>query len=154
MTVMKRLLFILLMVSAGLAAMAQNQLYGKYKRYHDVRYVCITQTMLATMTQTQDVLINGQSITPLQDKIENILIIRSTTKNGYQQMTDDRKTLCKDRSYQLLMEQNREGVYLVKLFRNGGKGLSEFVLYQQTDTEVIFIVLTGRINVADITKLF
>lgn len=147
------ILLILMLISA-MPLVAQNQLYGKYQNYRDVRYVCITQTMLQAMEAEQpDVRIDGRSLSPIRSKIKNILIIRSANKRGREQMEDDLKTLLKDKSYELMMEQNNEGKRLCMLFRKG-KTDNEFVLLQSDDKEAIFIVLTGRFTAAEINKIF
>lgn len=147
-------ILLILMLMSAMPIVAQNQLYGKYQNYRDVRYVCITQTMLQAMEAEQpDVRIDGRSLSPIRSKIKNILIIRSANKRGYEQMEDDLKTLQKDKDYELMMEQNNEGKRLCMLFRKG-KTDNEFVLLQSDDKEAIFIVLTGRFTAAEINKIF
>lgn len=144
----------ILMLICAMQMMAQNQLYGKYQNYRNVRYVCITQTMLQAMEAEQpDVRIGGRSLSTIRSKIKNILIIRSTNKWGYKQMEDDWEVLAHDKNYKLLMEQNIEGTWWSELFRDG-KTDCEFVLFQNDGKETIFIVLTGRFTAAEIKQIF
>lgn len=152
---MKRIpILLILMLICALPTLAQNQLFGKYQNYRNVRYVCITQTMLQAMEAEQpDVRIDGRSLSSIQSKIKNILIIRSTNKWGDKQMEDDLETLRRGKSYKLLIEQNIEGTWWSELFRDG-KTDCEFVLFQNDGKETIFIVLTGRFTAAEIKQIF
>lgn len=133
---------------------AQNQIYGKYQSSREVRYVCITQATLEAMSAEQTVNIGGYSLTPVLSEIETIIIIRSDRKNGCRQMDYDLAQLRSDKTYrELLFLQKNQQSTQVKLFRDGGRQPNEYVLYQRTETESIFIILTGSFSAEQIQKI-
>lgn len=137
-----------------LLVQAQNQIFGKYQSSREVRYVCITQATLEAMSAEQTVNIGGYSLTPVLSQIETIVIIRSDCKNGCRQMDYDLAQLRSDKAYhELLFLQKNLQTTLVKLFRLGGKFPNEYVLFQRTETEAIFIILTGSFTAEQIQKI-
>lgn len=137
-----------------LITQAQNQIFGKYQSSREVRYVCITQATLEAMSAEQTVNIGGYSLTPVLPQINNIVIIRSDRKNGCRQMDYDLSQLRSDKAYrELLFLQKNQQSSQAKLFRDGGKQPNEYVLYQRTENETIFIILTGSFSAEQIQKI-
>ncbi len=150
---MKHFYLISLCCLLPLLAQAQNQIYGKYQSSREVRYVCITQATLEAMSAEQSVNIGGYSLMPVLSEIENIIIIRSDRKNGCRQMDYDLAQLRADKAYrELLFLQKNQQSTQVKLFRDGGKQPNEYVLYQRTESEAIFIIITGSFSAEQIQK--
>lgn len=134
--------------------MGQNQLFGAYQSRQDVRYVCISHDMLQSLRQSHQLRIGNYDLAPVTDKIQTILIIRSPHQSGCRQMAYDAKRLQKDRNYQILLVRNIEGVSSMRLYRPKSKYPAEFIVYQQTDTEAIYIIVTGTFSAQEINKVF
>lgn len=145
---------ILVMLSLSISASAQNQLFGTYQSRSDVRYVCITQTMLHALEQGQQLSIGTYDLSPIVEQIETIVIIRSDKQTGRDRMAFDRERLLKDRNYQTLLLRNIEGVQSLRLYRPQGRYPAEFILYQNNGNEAIYIVLTGTFTADQMNQIF
>lgn len=131
---------------------AQNSIYHKYATEQEVKYVCITHTMLEAMSRNKTISIGNMQLSEMVNDIECILIIGTETAQGKQIIESDLRGLLEDATYQTLLVKNINGKHSTSLFRKGYE-YNEFVLFSIGQSCTI-IVITGHFSPEQFQSFF
>lgn len=148
---MKRIILLLLAV-LSLPLWAGNPLYQKYATETNVKYVCISHTMLKAMSAEKNIRLGKISLSAMLPYINQVQIVSSSSPSGMAIILGDLKTLQADEQYAPLLTKNDCGERSVSLFRQGSDE-DEFVLFTLADTYTL-IIITGHFSPEQFQSFF
>lgn len=135
-----------------LMACAQNAMFQKYASMQDIKYVCISHTMLQSMSSQKNVKLGNMSLSDMVDYIDNVVIISAKEPSSMVSVMSDQKFLEDNPQYETLLVKNINGQRSMSYFCQG-KDASEFVLFSYSDVYTV-VVITGHFSPQQFQSFF
>ena len=143
----KRIIPLLLAFMVAMGAWAQCPFFSECENNKNVTTVFITKAMLQMASELPGV--NGDQMTLLRDKIDNVQIVTSENSSGRKFMEKRIGQFSPANGYELLMQVKEDGenVKISRLSLSNGK--YRYLIVVNETKELAVVIAEGRLSLSD-----
>lgn len=144
---MKKIIMLLLLVSATMPALAQQALFDKYENVDGVTTVYISSSMLNMMSSVKA---GDKDIGRIAKRLDHVQILSCELPSVIGSIRRTAQDIFRKQNYKLVMRTNDDGELTTIYERQHAKGKNEFVLLSVEKDEISVINILGNVTLADI----
>ena len=147
---MKKTVFIVLMLMAGISAMAQDgmSIYQKYSDKAGVEAVYVSAAMFRLIGRIPDLNVgeDGVNVAPFIQSMQGFYVLNTENEKIGQMICDDADRFIRKGKYELLLEAKEDGE-ATRIFTVGDeKTIQGIILLAKSPEETSFIAIDGNMD--------
>ncbi|MDR1343510.1 MAG: DUF4252 domain-containing protein [Prevotellaceae bacterium] len=147
----KNLITAILLLAAGVS-FAQESIFDRFSGQKDITCITITKALINMLpSASSSINMNGIDIKGIADKLEQVDIFTSKTKNVVEQMeAEATQYFSSNKSYEMLMKIKNEADNVTFYGQKAENAFKSLVILVSNNGECVLVHLSGKLTVEDI----
>ena len=152
---MKKIILAVAIMCVPLFGISQNtnEIFDKYNGKEDVTTVSVSKYMFSMFSDVQTGDAESQEFLDLVKTIDGLKILTTTNKDYIKDIINTATLYMNKNGFEELLTINENGKKVIFKIKESGKKVSELNMLVQEDNEVVFMNITGDIDLKKISQL-